>query len=155
MEIALTSDGARLVSGSQDGTLRVWLTKARKCLYTLTDHKGKIWTVAVSPDSRRALSGGDDKILRLWELDTGKLLKTYEGHGDPIWAVAFTPDGTLRALRWRRKLRERVPDRQGPGHLGARLENRRGRREMERPHGDHRCARRLDRWQTRPLGLER
>jgi len=66
--IAYSSDGARLASGSDDGTIRVWDAKTGILLHTLTGHTGDISSVSYSTDGKRIASGGGDGTVLLWNL---------------------------------------------------------------------------------------
>jgi hypothetical protein len=65
--IAFTPDGARAVSASYDGTLRVWDTSNGKELAQFK-HDGAVCALAMSPGGKRVLTGGADKTIRLWQL---------------------------------------------------------------------------------------
>jgi WD40 repeat protein len=91
--IALSADGSRVVTASEDSTLRVWDGKALKSQRVLTGHEGPVYCVALSPDGAYALSGGSDKTVRLWNATTGAELKRFEGHTAAVNAVALTPNG--------------------------------------------------------------
>jgi hypothetical protein len=91
--VAVTPDGHRAVSGSEDQTLGVWDLESGQTLRTLEGHKGWVSAVAVTPDGRRAVSGSKDQTLRIWGLESGQTLRTLEGHTDEVSAVAVTPDG--------------------------------------------------------------
>ena len=91
--VAVTPDGARAVSGSWDGTLRVWELSTGRALATLEGHTDQVAAVAVTPDGARAVSGSNDGTLKVWELSTGHALATLEGHTHQVTAVAVTPDG--------------------------------------------------------------
>ena len=69
-----------LVSGSEDGTLKIWDLKTYREIRTFSGHDGRIYSVAVSADTKHIISGGRDKIVRLWCLHTGKLLSCFAGH---------------------------------------------------------------------------
>ena len=73
-----------LVSGSRDGTLKIWDLKTYQEIRTLSSHEDNIYSVAVSADTKHIISGGDDNIVRLWCFHTGKLLSCFEGHSDHI-----------------------------------------------------------------------
>ena len=73
-----------LVSGSYDGTLKIWDLKTYQEIRTLSDHENWIFGVAVSADTKHIISGGIDKIVRLWCFHTGKLLSCFEGHSNDI-----------------------------------------------------------------------
>jgi WD40 repeat protein len=63
--LAVTPDGLRVVSGSDDKTLRLWSLETGKMIRILEGHTEHVWTVAITPDGRRAVSGSFDRTLRL------------------------------------------------------------------------------------------
>ncbi|KAK7234457.1 hypothetical protein SO694_00196012, partial [Aureococcus anophagefferens] len=65
MSVAVFPDGRRVVSGSNDKTL-------------------KVQSVAVFPDGRRVVSGSNDKTLKVWDVDTGECMQTLEGHSNCV-----------------------------------------------------------------------
>ena len=91
--VAVTADGRRAVSGSDDATVTVWDLDAGGPRLTLRGHTWAVRTVAVLPHGRCAISGSDDFTLKLWDLTTGTLVNTLRGHTARINAVAVTPDG--------------------------------------------------------------
>jgi small GTP-binding protein len=93
LDVAVTPDGRRVISGSNDGTVRVWDLGTGQCLATLENHIDFVWGVAVTPDGRRVISGSDDGTVRVWDLETGQCLATLEGHTGGVDDVAVTPDG--------------------------------------------------------------
>jgi len=64
---AFARDGSLLVTGSMDGTARVWDTTKQKELWKLGDHTGGVTCVALSEDRRRVLTGDKDGRVRLWQ----------------------------------------------------------------------------------------
>jgi formylglycine-generating enzyme required for sulfatase activity/WD40 repeat protein len=94
--IAISPDGKRLVTGGEDGTIRLWDMTAAKHLAIVGIHPRPVLAVAISSDGRRALSGGEDEMVRLWDLDSKKEIACFTGHTGAVRAVAFSPDG-LRA----------------------------------------------------------
>lgn len=86
-------DGRRALSGSHDGTLKLWDLDTGDSLAVLEGHTDGITAVAALPDARRALSGSKDATLRLWDLGSGACLATLDGHADGVTAVAVLPDG--------------------------------------------------------------
>jgi WD40 repeat protein/serine/threonine protein kinase/predicted Zn-dependent protease len=95
--LAFFPDGRRVLSGSFDGTVRLWDTETGKQLRRWLAHSAWVTAVAYAPDGRRVLSGSYDNTARLWEAETGKRLRQFLGHTQPVEAVAFSPDGR-RAL---------------------------------------------------------
>ncbi len=74
--LAFSPDGMRLLSGSADGTMRLWDVKTRKELdqFVLND-KDWVWSVAFTPDGLHALTSRAVKFnnivpLQMWDLQT-------------------------------------------------------------------------------------
>ncbi|MBX9581973.1 MAG: hypothetical protein K2X87_16835 [Gemmataceae bacterium] len=55
----------RMVTGSDDGTVKVWDVGTRECLLTLSGPGGAVTQVAVSPDAQRITALGDGRV-RSW-----------------------------------------------------------------------------------------
>jgi hypothetical protein len=91
--VALTPDGRRAVSGSDDKTLKVWDLESWVVLQTLRGHEGSVKAVALTPDGRRAVSGSADMTLKVWNLESGTELHTLRGHEHKVTMVALSPDG--------------------------------------------------------------
>ncbi|HEX3148211.1 MAG TPA: serine/threonine-protein kinase [Gemmataceae bacterium] len=83
----------RVVSGSRDGTVRVWNPKDSDESLSCARHTGWVSGVALSADGRRILSGGYDGTVRVWDAKCGKELHRLEGHSQEVYSVAFSPDG--------------------------------------------------------------
>ena len=80
--MAVTADGRRAVSASDDNTLKVWDLETGEELRTLAGHSGRVTGVAVTADGRRAVSASWDKTLKVWDLETGARMRTLAGHSD-------------------------------------------------------------------------
>ena len=91
--VAVTPDGQRIISTSEDRTVRLWEIDSGKCLLTLQGHLAAVIGVAVTPDGRRIISGSEDGTMRVWEIDSGKCLTILSGHRGDVRGVAATPDG--------------------------------------------------------------
>src|SRR5262249_40850782 len=68
--VAVSPDGAHIVTGSEDGTARVWDAKTFAELAVLKGHTGSVMSVAVSPDGARIVTGSDDRTARVWDAGT-------------------------------------------------------------------------------------
>jgi WD40 repeat protein len=91
--IAVTKDGKKALTGSQDGTLRLWDLASGKEIKKLTGHKSWTWQVGFSSDEKQAISsGGTDQTVRLWDLEKGEELKQYTGFPKRVYAAAISPD---------------------------------------------------------------
>jgi eukaryotic-like serine/threonine-protein kinase len=84
-------DGRHLVTGSHNGTLRVWPSTLDEEPVVLK-HDGEVKAAAFSPDSERILSASADGRTRLWTL-AGKRERAFEDHEGSVEAIAWMPDG--------------------------------------------------------------
>lgn len=66
--MALTHDGSRALTSSDDGTAKLWdLTKPRPhLLAALNNGHAKVYAVALTHDGGRALIGSADGTADLW-----------------------------------------------------------------------------------------
>ncbi|KAJ7698351.1 hypothetical protein B0H17DRAFT_332784 [Mycena rosella] len=93
--VAFSPDGRRIVSGSDDNTIRIWDSDTGAAVGApLTGHSNCVQSVAFSPDGRRIVSGSGDNTIRIWDSDTGAAVGApLTGHSNGVQSVAFSPDG--------------------------------------------------------------
>ncbi|HPS91680.1 MAG TPA: hypothetical protein PKV33_05955, partial [Methanothrix sp.] len=89
--VALTGDGRRAVSASDDRTLKVWDLESGKEVRTLVGHQNWVNAVALTGDGRRAVSASDDRTLKVWDLESGSLIASFTGDSS-IFSFAIAPD---------------------------------------------------------------
>ncbi|KAG8122592.1 hypothetical protein E2320_018081 [Naja naja] len=86
----------RLVSGSDDFTLFLWLpAEDKKPLTRMTGHQALINQVVFSPDTRIIASASFDKSIKLWDGRTGKYLTSLRGHVSAVYQIAWSADSRL------------------------------------------------------------
>src|SRR5205823_5177943 len=59
--VCLSADGSRALSGSRDGTMRLWDVESEVCVRIYEGHDEAVNAVCLNNDGRLALSGGQDK----------------------------------------------------------------------------------------------
>ncbi|MCE9530830.1 MAG: protein kinase, partial [Planctomycetes bacterium] len=87
------ADGT-LVSGSSDGTLKVWDPAEGKLLKTIEATDAEVRCVAVSKDQRWLAAGIRYGQIKIWDMTTWKEHLSFKGHESDVWSIAFTPDST-------------------------------------------------------------
>ena len=65
---------AFVVSGSEDGAIRIWDVSSKRVLQTIESaHNGVVFGTDSHPSSKYIVSGGSDGKVCLWALDQSKL----------------------------------------------------------------------------------
>jgi guanine nucleotide-binding protein subunit beta-2-like 1 protein len=96
-DIALTVDNSKrlfILSGSWDGSLRLWDVENGKSTLRFVNHTKDVLSVAISPDNRQFVSGSRDRSIKIWNtLGLCKYTFTAKdnGHRDWVSCVRFSP----------------------------------------------------------------
>jgi len=88
---AFSPDGACLVSGSADETLKLWDAATMVLIATHRGHTGAVYGCAFSRDGTRVLAGYVEGTV-VWDVETTAALCEFRGIGD-VTAVAWDQCG--------------------------------------------------------------
>ena len=91
--VAISPDGGRAITGSIDGTLKLWDINSGRLLRNWLGHERGAYGVAFTADGRHAVTGSGDYTIKLWDLDTGKEIRRFDGHSGTVYALVISDDG--------------------------------------------------------------
>ena len=74
--MVFSPDSSKIISGSDDKTVKIWDALSGQLDNTLTDHNSWIWSVAFSPDSSKIVSGSRENTIKIWDALSGRLIHT-------------------------------------------------------------------------------
>jgi len=96
-DVVISSDGQFALSGSWDGTLRLWDLNTGLTTRRFVGHEKDVLSVAFSADNRQIVSGSRDKTIKLWNtLGECKytIVSDGEGHSEWVSCVSFSPNAS-------------------------------------------------------------
>lgn len=86
-------DAQEMVSGSYDGSLKLWNLREGKEPITFKESNTKILCCAWSPDGKLIASGSSDGQVLLWDVSSKNIVTSFIGTGAPVYCCSFSPDG--------------------------------------------------------------
>ncbi|KAG0216951.1 hypothetical protein BGX31_000395 [Mortierella sp. GBA43] len=81
----------RLVSGSDDSTVRLWDIKTGTCCHVMQGHEAAVNSVVYSPAGDQLATASDDMTVKLWDIESGKCHHTLRGHTNRVKRVLYSP----------------------------------------------------------------
>ncbi|KIK53591.1 hypothetical protein GYMLUDRAFT_250293 [Collybiopsis luxurians FD-317 M1] len=90
---AFSSNGFKVISGSDDRTVRLWNAVTGEQEMIMNGHTEEVYSVAFSPDGRKVMSGSDNNTVNIWDVATGNRIIEIVGHTATVYSVAFSPVG--------------------------------------------------------------
>jgi WD40 repeat protein len=89
--------GHGMMTGSWDGSLRVWdLQTGKQIGNDWRDGESGVNTISLSLDEKKVASGSDDGAVGLWDVDTGEVIAKWvehSGHMSEPYCVCWSRDG--------------------------------------------------------------
>ncbi|KIK40983.1 hypothetical protein CY34DRAFT_27776, partial [Suillus luteus UH-Slu-Lm8-n1] len=88
--------GGRIVTCSDDGSLRLWDLESGTQIGDDWQDKGTlgiVFSIALSPNGKTIASGSVDGIVRLWDVEKGKVIAKWTGHTLRVCSVCWSGDG--------------------------------------------------------------
>ncbi len=73
--LKVSNDKLKLISGSEDKTIKIWSIDTGACLKTLTGHTNNVWSLQLIK-SETLLSSATDGTIKYWNFDSGNCIKT-------------------------------------------------------------------------------
>lgn len=97
--MALSPDGAYVLTNSMDNTLRIWdirpYVQGDRCIKVFTGHQHNfemhLLKCAWSPDSNRVSCGSSDRFVYIWDVPSRRILYKLPGHNGSVNDVDFHP----------------------------------------------------------------
>ena len=93
----ISPDCRQVVSGNNEGILRIWDITTGQEIRSIRGHEGEIFSVAFAPDANTVVSAGEDQVIKMWNATSGALIKEFLGHTSIVTSVQFSNDGKYLA----------------------------------------------------------
>ncbi|HLP46637.1 MAG TPA: hypothetical protein VK469_11845, partial [Candidatus Kapabacteria bacterium] len=85
--------GKKILSISNDSSIKEWDARTGECVKTLVGHSDGVYSAVYSGDGKKILSASGDKTIKEWNAGTGECLKTLAGHTDYVMNAVYSWDG--------------------------------------------------------------
>ncbi|XP_032100871.1 WD repeat-containing protein 86 isoform X4 [Sapajus apella] len=89
--------GGLLVTGSTDGTAKVWQVASGCCHQTLRGHTGAVLCLVLDTPGHTAFTGSTDATIRAWDILSGEQLRVFREHQGSVICLEREGSGGFRA----------------------------------------------------------
>ena len=93
--VDFSPDGRKIVSASDDCTIKIWDAESGVLLQTLEENTSEVRSATFSPDGKKIVSVLYKwwETIKIWDAENSALLQTLEGDTDEVNSALFSPDG--------------------------------------------------------------
>lgn len=103
--VAFSPDGKLLLTGSRDGTARIWNSQTGRQLRILSDHQEGTRQAAFLPGGKRVLTAAGDGRIRVWDFlaDDGRVAQTrltVQAPGKAVQCIVVSSDVSTAVACW-------------------------------------------------------
>jgi RNA polymerase sigma factor (sigma-70 family) len=96
--VVFSPDGQKVVSGSADGTVKLWDAATAQLVLTMPDRPAAaVTSLTYETGGRNLALGRDDGAVELWDLLKRKRAAVFQGSSGRVGSLAFSPDGKMVA----------------------------------------------------------
>jgi WD40 repeat protein/TolB-like protein len=94
--VAYSPDGRQIISGSTDGTIKIWDSRDGRLLRSISvpTNRGAVSFVAYNPSGEKIVSAVGS-LITIWNAQNGQKLTDLTGHQGTVRGMVFTHDGML------------------------------------------------------------
>ena len=89
-DVAVTPDGRRALSASNDKTVKMWDLATGNLLATFSEHTSFVCSISIAPDGSRLAAGALDGSIKVWNIHSGDVV-AHLHHGSYDAKVAWSP----------------------------------------------------------------
>ncbi len=93
LSVAVAPRGQWVVSGGNDGTLKMWHPEQRRPRLATQALTSPVTSIAINPDGSRIVTGGWEKRIKIWDAKTLGFLEELSVRPENGRALCFSPDG--------------------------------------------------------------
>lgn len=91
--LLITQDGNRIISASNDKTVKIWNIDEKEDKVSLNEHSGSVSCLLVTNDNMYIVSGGWDCLIIVWKVKDKVLVHALKSHENYVCALDQTHDG--------------------------------------------------------------